>query len=78
MSDDKNIKKPLSIGGRTIGGKPIAKKPITIGGLGVKKTSPIKNTGNKMKKIILILKENENIRKAGDVSKKLRKMRKKL
>ncbi|MFL2659802.1 MAG: translation initiation factor IF-2 [Alphaproteobacteria bacterium] len=74
MSDDKNIKKPLSIGGRTIGGKPIAKKPITIGGLGVKKTSPIKNTGNKDEKNNSDIKRKMKIlEKAGDVSKKLRK-----
>ncbi len=74
MSDDKNIKKPLSIGGRTIGGKPIAKKPITIGGLGVKKTSPIKNTENEDKKNNSDIKRKMKIlEKAGDVSKKLRK-----
>ncbi|MDG1153418.1 MAG: translation initiation factor IF-2 [Alphaproteobacteria bacterium] len=74
MSDDKNIKKPLSIGGRTIGGKPIAKKPITIGGLGVKKTSPIKNTGNEDKKNNSDIKRKMKIlENAGDVSKKLRK-----
>ena len=74
MSDDKNIKKPLSIGGRTIGGKPIAKKPITIGGLGVKKTSPIKDTGNKDEKNNSDIKRKMKIlEKAGDVSKKLRR-----
>ncbi|MGB1361428.1 MAG: translation initiation factor IF-2 [Alphaproteobacteria bacterium] len=67
MSDDKT-KKPLSIGGKLIGGK-----PLTIGGLGIgAKKSPAKKSSAPDASDAEIKRKKEILEKAGDVSEKLR------